>query len=200
MTEQNDKVSYDTANREKKVDKVVKGEVKQRKRGIFRRFADTFFNEDLETVEDYLTQDVIIPAIKETISSIVRNGIDMILFGEVKATSANKQGGPIVNYGSYSNKSNTYDRSSYRSYNNRNRLDLGDIIFSSRGEAEEVLSHLVDLTLDYGEASVGDFYDLVGVTTTFTDNSWGWKDLSKTSVSRVRGGYIINLPKPYNLN
>ena len=198
MSEKNDHINYNEASSEKKVEKVVRGEVKQRKKNFFRRFADTFFNEDFDSVQDYITKDVLIPAIKETISSIVRNGVDMILFGEVKPQ--NKSGGTIVNYGAYSSKSASYDRSSYRSYNNRSRFDFGDVVLASRGEAEDVLSHLIDLTIDYGEASVGDFYDLVGITTNFTDNSWGWKDLSKASVVRVRGGYIVNLPRPIPLN
>ena len=33
------------------------------------------------------------------------------------------------------------------------------------------------------------------VTVNFTDNKYGWKDLSSASVSRVRDGYLLNLPR-----
>ena len=73
--------------------------------------------------------------------------------------------------------------------------DFQDLIFESRGEAEEVLTNLLDLIADYGVASVADLYDLVGITGPFTDNKYGWTDLRTASVSRTREGYIINLPK-----
>ena len=78
------------------------------------------------------------------------------------------------------------------SLRNRSRHNFDDIILDSRGEAEEVLSHLVDLVDDYGMASVADLYDLVGITSNFTDNKYGWTNLSSASVSRVRDGYLID--------
>ena len=77
----------------------------------------------------------------------------------------------------------------------RARHDFDEIILETRGEAEEVLSHLVDLTIDYQQATVADLYDLVGITSNFTDNKYGWTDLRSASVTRVRDGYLINLPR-----
>ena len=76
----------------------------------------------------------------------------------------------------------------------RARLNFDDIILESRGEAEEVLSHLLELVENYGVASVADLYELVGITGSFTDNKYGWTNLSTASVSRVRDGYLLNLP------
>ena len=69
-------------------------------------------------------------------------------------------------------------------------------VLDTRGEAEEVLSHLVDLTEDFGGARVADLYDLVGLESQFTDDKYGWMTLNTATVSRVRKGYLINLPKP----
>jgi hypothetical protein len=45
-------------------------------------------------------------------------------------------------------------------------------------------------------------YALAGATndTDFTAEKWGWSDLSKSSIERVRNGWIINLPKPEHIN
>ena len=49
------------------------------------------------------------------------------------------------------------------SRDDRARHEFGNIIYTSRGEAEEVLSHLVDLTIEYGEATVAAFYELSNI-------------------------------------
>jgi hypothetical protein len=56
------------------------------------------------------------------------------------------------------------------------------------------------LTFDYGQASISDLYELVGITANFTDNKWGWTDLRSSSVSRARDGYLLNLPRPILLD
>ena len=73
-------------------------------------------------------------------------------------------------------------------------MNFDDIILETRWEAEEVLSHMIDLIENYGVASVADLYELVGITGSFTDNKYGWTNLSSATVSRVRDGYLINLP------
>jgi hypothetical protein len=123
----------------------------------------------------------------------------MLLFGERKGSKTRRdKDRSYVSYNSYSSRDRDRDRRDDRrelSQRDRARHNFDDILISSRGEAEEVLSHLVDLTIDYGQASVADLYDLVGITGEFTDNKWGWTDLRSASVSRVRDGYLLNLPR-----
>ena len=53
----------------------------------------------------------------------------------------------------------------------------------------------------YGEATVADFYELVGVTGNgYTDRSYGWKDLKQAYISRVREGFLFNLPRCIELD
>ena len=44
-------------------------------------------------------------------------------------------------------------------------------------------------------ATVADLYELVGVTGEYTDNKYGWDSLGSASVTRVRGGYLVDLPR-----
>ena len=119
----------------------------------------------------------------------------MVLYGEKKGSRTSRVGNrSIVNYNSISNGPRREERRTVSS-NTRARHSFDDIVLSSRGEAEEVISHLVDLTIDYGQASVSDLYDLIGITGNFTDNKYGWTDLSSASVSRTRDGYVLNLPR-----
>lgn len=187
---------------EKKIEKVIKGKVVQRKKSFGKRFIETFIGEDVDSVGSYILHDVLIPAAKATISDMVQGGIEMMLFGERKGTRTRRDGNrSYVSYNNYSSGSSR-NRDDRRDYNQRNRSrhDFADITLETRGEAEQVLSHLVDLTMDYGQASVADLYDLIGVTSHFTDNKFGWYDLGSASVSRVRDGYLLNLPKPITLD
>lgn len=184
---------------EKRVEKVVKGKVVKRKKSMGRRLSETFLEDDSSNVLDYILYDVLIPSAKETLSNVVTNGIEMLLFGEARGNrTVRDRGKSRVSYQSY------YDRDDRkpkpRGRGRRTCHDFDDIIFDSRGEAEEVLSALVDLIDDYDQATVGDFYDLVGMSGTYVDTKWGWDNLSPAYIERARGGgYLIRLPKTIEL-
>lgn len=71
---------------EKKVEAVISGKAKTRKKGEMQKFADVFIAEDANNVKSYILLEVIVPAIKKAISDIVTTGIDMILYGEAGRT------------------------------------------------------------------------------------------------------------------
>jgi len=190
-----------------KVEKVITGVVKKQKRSLGKKLAETFLEDDSKNVGAYILHDVLIPAAKSMISDMVGGGIEMLLFGERRgrgSSSIRRDGSKsTVNYGAYSRTSNDRDpRDKPRdiSKNGRARHDFDEIVLETRGEAEDVLAHLVDLTIDYGMASVADLYDLVGITSNFTDNKFGWTDLRSAGVSRVRDGYLLNLPRTQTLD
>jgi hypothetical protein len=189
---------------EKKVEKVVKGKVVKRKKSLGKKFTETFIGEDIDNVGSYIVHDVLIPAAKAAVTDMIQGGIEMLLYGEKKGSRTTRdKGRSYVSYNSMSSHTRRDDRRDGRrdvSSKNRARHNFDDIVLESRGEAEEVLSCLADLTIDYGQASVSDLYDLVGVTGNFTDNKYGWVDLGGASASRTRDGYVLNLPKPILLD
>ena len=65
---------------EKKVEKVVTGKVKTKKKSEVRKLADIFIPGDISNVKSYILMDVLVPAVKKAISDIVVDGIDMILY------------------------------------------------------------------------------------------------------------------------
>lgn len=190
-TEQSDSVP------EKKVEKVIAGTVKSKKKGELQKFADVFISEDVDKVKSYILMDVLIPAVKKAISDIVTNGIDMVLYGETGRTKKNSPGSK-VSYRSYYDKRD--DRRDYDSPRTRTGYSYDDIILDNRGEAEDVLSKMDELISTYDFASVADLYDLVGITGNYTDNKYGWTDIRSASVVRVREGYMLKLPKALPLN
>jgi hypothetical protein len=179
-----------------KMEKVIKGRVVRSKKSIPKRIMETLVGDDVNSVGGYILHDVLIPAVKSTLSDIVQGGIEMLLFGERKSSRNKRDSGrSTVSYNSFSNSQHRNERRDISS-KSRSRHNFDDIILSSRGEAYDVLNHLVDLTIDYKEATVADLYDLVGISEDFTDRKYGWTDLGGATVSRVRDGYLLNLPKP----
>lgn len=177
----------------KKVEKVIKGKAVVQKKSLGRKFMNLFVGEEVDNVGEYIIQDVIVPAVKNMLSDAVTGGIEMMLFGERRASNIKRSGGKsFVNYGGYSQGTTRTRTATVR---NTSRHQFDDIKLESRGEAEEVLSHLVALVDQYESASVADLYDLVDIKSEFTDNKYGWTNLSTAHVSRVRDGYILVLPK-----
>ena len=182
---------------DKKIERIVNGSVKPKKKNEIQKLADIFISEDVNNVKSYILMDILIPAIKKAISDIVTNGIDMILYGE----NDHKRNGSIsskISYRNYYDKSsNSKGRDNSRS---KNSYSYDDIIFENRGEAEDVLLRMEELISVYGLASVADLYDLVGINGSYTDNKYGWTDIRNGSVLRTKGGYILKLPKVIPLN
>lgn len=185
---------------EKKVEKVVRGKVKTKKKTEIRKFADVFIAEDAANVKSYILMDVLVPAVKKAISDIVQDGVSMILYGSANGGSKNRYGNAsYVSYRSYSDRDRRDDRRNDYA-RNRSRYDFDDIILDNRGEAEEVLTRMDELIDTYGIVSVADLYDLVGISCDYTDNKYGWTNIRNAEAIRVRDGYMLKLPKPLPIN
>lgn len=180
----------------KKVEKVVKGTVKTKKKSEISKLADVFISEDIKNVRSYILMDVLVPAVKDAIEDIVTKGIRMILRGGTDTRY--KSGADRISYVKYSDKRD--DRGSIDSSRTRTGYNYDDIILESRGEAEEVLTRMDELIETYGMVSVADLYDLVGKTCNYTDNKYGWTNVRNAEPVRVRDGYMLKLPKALPIN
>lgn len=192
----NDLVPKTKYDKQKKVEQVVKSGVTVKEKSLGGKLAETFLSEDVANVKTYILKDVIIPAIKDTIVSIVQNGIEMMFYGDTKVSKKSSSTGTYVSYNSIYQPT-TRTPVSRSADNTRNNTK--DFIFESRGEAEKVLDMLTEIVSEYQAASVADLCQLVGVTGEWTDNKWGWYDLTSASVKRVHGGYMLDLPKPTHI-
>lgn len=178
---------------EKKVEKVVTGNVKLKKKSELSKFKDVFISEDVGNVKSYIFMDVLIPAAKKAISDIVRDGIDMILYGDTKRKS-NNYGSSYVSYRTYSDRRNDDRDRDYKRHGYA--YSYSDVVIDSRVEAEEVLTRMNELIETYGFVSVADLYDLVGKRCNYTDNNYGWTNIRNANIVRVSGGdYMIKMPK-----
>lgn len=187
--------SKDTQNTlpPKKVEKVVKGAVKTKKKSDIQKLSDIFISEDVHNVKNYIFMDVLVPAIKKAVSDIVTNGVDMILYGESGRSRRNTPSSN-VSYRNYYDRKRDDDRRPGVSRMG-NGYSYKDIIVETRAEAEEVLDRMNELIDLYGQVTVADLYDLVGETGPYTNNKYGWINIRNAEPVRVNDGYLLKLPK-----
>lgn len=183
----------DLQKTEKKVEKVVTGTVKVKKKNGIDKFANVFISEDIKNVKSYILMDVLVPAIKKAVKDIVTDGIEMILYGESGRSKRSSSGASYISYNRFSDRRDD-DRRLSGSVT-RTGYSHDDIILETRGEAEEVLSRMDELISTYGVVSVADLYDLVGKSCNYTDNKYGWTNIRNAEPIRVRDGYMLKLPK-----
>lgn len=184
----------DISKDHKKVSKIVTGLVKTKKKSDARKIADVFIPDDISKVKEYVVLDVLIPTLKKTISEIVREGIDMILYGEAGRTRKSDVPASRISHTNYNSISNN-DRRSYRSTTSRSTYSYDELVLETRGEAEAVMMQMDEIIASYGFARVGDLYDLVGVTGDYTSEDYGWSDIRSASIVRLRDGYHLKFPR-----
>lgn len=191
---------------EKKVEKVVSGEVIRRKTPLSKRIKSVFMGGDSQSVKDYVVLEVIIPAFKDTIADAVTGGIERMIFGDSYRPSRRGSGrfspggNNPFNYAAVSNRNAVPGR--FRedprvplSRQARATHQFDEVIFPSRPDAEAVLSQMYELLEQFEIVTVSDFLELSGVSGNFTDHKFGWTDLRGVQAHRTRGGgYILGLP------
>lgn len=189
----------------KRVERVVQSEVVRRKTPLGRRMTQNLIGGDVQSVWGYVFGEVLIPAARDMVADAVSGGVERMIFGDSSnsARRSRNRGGSSghTSYNQMSQRpsNNRYGRDEpRREISNRARSShtFDEIILKTRVEAEEVLDRMDALIDKYEAATVADFYELCGVSGNYTDNKYGWFELRGASISHVRGGYLMNMPKP----
>lgn len=183
------KAKQEVLSGERKIETVVNGTVKTRKKGGINKLAEIFISEDVSNVKDYIVQDVVVPTIKKCILG----ALDMILNGGHSSYSDRRSSSSKISYRQY------YDEPKDRRRSEPSQLKLGfdreDIVYEYRSDAEAVLDQMCDVIERYGFVTVSDMYEMAHREQPYTGNRYGWRNLRNAKTERVKDGYIIDLPK-----
>lgn len=154
----------------KKLEKVTTGKVTVRQQTDIQKVASAFLAEDLSTVKERIINDYAIPMLKNGIWSIFSSALSLMIFGEDRSRSQSS------NY--VRGSSNSYDR--YYANPNRSQPvnqrvipNWQNLTSDSRADMEGILDQMWEAIREYGQVSIGDLYDLAGMTCNFTDNKYG---------------------------
>src|SRR5699024_2459424 len=191
----------------KSLDKVVSAEPVKVKKGLMSRLVTGVLGpEGLPGIGQYVSEEIIIPAIKNIIVDAVTSGINMVMYGEnrphnpraVNRQPANRyySSGPRPTYNYTSRYTSQQPDPKERHAPRANRYGIEEYVIENREDAAHVLTTLTEQADMYGSVSVADYYDLIGVTSEYTDNNYGWilETIVRATIRPVRGGYIIALP------
>jgi hypothetical protein len=195
---------------EKKVEKVVTGEVVQKPLSPGQKFKRIFFGGDLKSAGKGVAEDVIFPSLRDMVWDTVSSGARKWIYGEsykrrVSPNSSNYSYGPRTEYHSNPLYPRSVPTSSYPSIRRpggppdqyralRPERERGDIVLARREDAEVVVENLLAILAEYERATLMDLYDLLGVTASPIDQKWGWTYLGKIEIRQTRDGYVIDLP------
>lgn len=174
-----------TIPEKKKVEKIISGTAKTKKKSIARKMVGAFIPEDVDDVKTYIFEDIVVPAAKDILLDAVRAFLGV----NGRSGGSNNHRESYRSYYDKENKKRDYGKSRTTS------RDYNDVYLNDKREAEEVLIKMDELMQMYGVVSIGDFYDLVGITGNYTDEKYGWTDIRSASIIRTYDGYKIKLPR-----
>jgi len=186
---------------DKKIEKVVTGEVVDREVSLGRKFKNVFFGGDAKQSARYVAGDVLLPALRNLIVDMVTMGIERVVYGE----SPRRRGRTIpvtsrVQYNAYSGMRDPRETGRVHLPGQPPRLTTRaqerDLILERRDDAEAVLEQLVTIIDQYEVASVSDLNELLGRPSSHIDQKWGWTSLGHVAIRQVREGYHLDLPQP----
>jgi hypothetical protein len=200
----------------KKVEQIVTGEVVRQKKPMGRRVKNMILGINPKGVWLHIWFNILIPAAQDTVIDSVEEALHRTIGGDSRygdnrrnrSRSRNRNRGQYndpgyVDYRGISRKprDNRRDdfRDEFRDISSRGRAihDFDEILLPSRVEADEVLDQMFEHIADYETVSVSDLYGFLGIDSSFTDQKWGWMDISTADITRVRGGkFLLDLPKP----
>lgn len=178
----------------------LKGKASVKKKTLAEKFAEAFVVEDIKNVGNTLVYDILIPAIKDTISKMISNGVDSMLFGSGKRTNdiyRDRERTFVTDYSSASKRRRDDRVSSGR--RSADFRDIEDVCYDYREDAEDILRNLKADIADYDRVSVkaySSYARLRDLEFDYPMGDYGWTDLSEAYIDRRRDGYHLVLPRP----
>lgn len=189
---------------DKRVTRVVEGDVVRRKKPLGRRFREIFLGGDTRGVWGFIAFEVLVPAAKDMMLDAVREGAERMIFPESRGSARrnHRRGGPTPYHRYSGNSRDERDHRDHPTMSRRGRQihNFDEIILPSRVEAEEVIDQMFEIISSYNSVSVEDLYNLVGIEPSYVDRKWGWYDMRGSGVTRIKGGYLLDLDKPEPLD
>lgn len=154
----------------------------------------TLIGRDIADLKHYILLDIVWPTVRRGLMEIV----SAILGEPISARSTNRGNTTVFDYSKqYRQNGATVVRQPQQS----NEPFRFEDVEAPIEEAQEILNNICDLVRDRGYASLADLYSLAGIHTgRFTDNEWGWYDVSSAKIKpKFNGRALLVMPKVVSL-
>lgn len=196
-----------------KAEKAIEGDAVVARKSVGKRFAAIFTGVSLKDVFDDVVDQAVIPGIKGMVRDAGERALDRWLGSGPNSRIPNAAARTMVTNVAHVayNKFSAPNAATVRPEANRPPMqmsrrgqsvhDFEEIEFQNRSDATIILNLMYDRLEQYGSVSVAEFYAWADVRGNFTDQNWGWRDLTGAGPTRnPRSGLItLNLPAPVDL-
>lgn len=161
------------------------------------------FAEDAKSVGSKIVDDVVLPGFKRVMVDMITSAANWIFYGNGYVSNSKPGGIKGIGWSSGTEYNSLYNNkpSAMKQGSKANVCTVSDLLFADRGSAELVLTRLNEKLSKYGVVAVSDFYQLAEQSYDYTDERWGWRDLSgciividEDPATHARG-YCIKFPK-----
>ena len=194
-----------TSGEEKKVDRrkhdpIVTKSPKKVKKNLLERLVVGLIGPDgLPAIGSYLVKDVIGPALLQMTVESLKTGIDMVAYRGNQPPayrspySSNIAHRPATNYG---NKYVPASQTPAPTPVATTRMRVEQYTIEDRNEAWGIVEALAAAANAYNVVALSEYYELLGVATSYTHHNYGWDagDISKVQVQPVAGGFTLKFP------
>ena len=188
----------------KKLKPVInKNSVVSTKTPLRKKISGAFIKEDIKDVKKFIISDYVIPGIKVGIL----NALSMIFMGEAMGRwpfdeKSDRSRGYYdrASYSDYYRSRSGYgydsrdrDREEYRGKLYNEKMDYRNVILRNRDDAEKIIRCMHARIDEAGAVSVAEMFDLLDISTSYTDNNWGWSSHRDIGIKRIPAGYLIDV-------
>ena len=194
---------------EKHLEKVVTGQVVERKKSLGVKIKEAFIAADWKSTGEYVFWQVMLPEAKNMLWEMGSKAWSRNLYGLDHMGGLPGVGRPGLHgqqtHITYNQPVNRIPwQSPQRPQDPRFQQAQAiavpqpsfDYIVSTQAEAQRILTMLQDTTEVYTVATVADLHTLLGITVQHTDHTWGWETLAGARAYQVRQGWVLDLPAP----
>ena len=183
-----------------KREKIISGTATVKKKSLRQKILETFIPGDIRDVKTFAWNEIIIPAFRRTLDEFISQGAHQLLYPGDTSRRDRRYDSSIRAYYDYNRQYRSSSREPDRG-RPQNRwaddFDLERVSFSTRTDAEMVLSSMENVLADYPFVRVSDFFDFAGISTdNYQTYNYGWTSLREAGVHRdINGDWYIHFPR-----
>lgn len=178
--------------------------VVQTRKGFGEKLKETFLLTSGKELKEYIVKDVLVPGAKY----LLLDTVSMLLTHQHASGSPFNFGNNSSNnyyYGRYGQAGNAYN-SIYKGRNqapppsqenqymrHNQRVDYKNIVLRSREDAMYVVDQLRGRIREFGEVTVAELIETIGMPSEYIDTEWGWRDERDIGVRQMYNGFLIDV-------
>lgn len=168
------------------------------KRPATRRFLDFVFAESPKAIAAKIGRELLVPRAKVAFLDAANGFLSGMLLGQnggINMLGQSTMRGGGMNYQAISSGMTPMAQAMAVTQAQTN-MGYQDLVVPTQHDAEILLSNMFALLNKFNAVTVADLKEMANMTTSISDNSYGWRSLDGARIVAERNGFSLQLPKP----